>query len=109
MARRIVVLVFILNIALVELVSAENDASPASSPRGFPMPGNDHDAIGNTGDDEGAPSSGPGGPDDVVEGPIGNEGKSPVAEPPSSSATTRGVFSVAGGRISLAVVGYLVF
>ncbi|KAK8643489.1 hypothetical protein V6N13_012785, partial [Hibiscus sabdariffa] len=88
-------------------ISAENNASPASSPRGFPMPGHNHDAIGNTDDEEGAPSRGPVGPGDVVEGPIGNEGNSPVAQPPSSCATTRGVFSAAGGGISLVVVWLL--
>ncbi|KAK8643490.1 hypothetical protein V6N13_012785 [Hibiscus sabdariffa] len=71
------------------------------------MPGHNHDAIGNTDDEEGAPSRGPVGPGDVVEGPIGNEGNSPVAQPPSSCATTRGVFSAAGGGISLVVVWLL--
>ncbi|KAK8647560.1 hypothetical protein V6N13_121293 [Hibiscus sabdariffa] len=40
-------------------------------------------AIGNIDDDEGASSRGPVGPGDVEE-PIGSEGNSPVAQPPSS-------------------------
>ncbi|KAK8986724.1 hypothetical protein V6N11_010274 [Hibiscus sabdariffa] len=41
-------------------------------------------AIGNIDDDEGASSRGPVGPGDVEE-PIGSEGNSPVAQPPSSN------------------------
>ncbi|KAK8490110.1 hypothetical protein V6N12_008203 [Hibiscus sabdariffa] len=43
-------------------------------------------AIGNIDDDEGASSRGPVGPGDVEE-PIGSEGNSPVAQPPSSKKT----------------------
>ncbi|XWS34679.1 hypothetical protein CRYUN_Cryun21dG0058100 [Craigia yunnanensis] len=119
MARQIVVLALVL-IALVGLVSADNDASalkssstaPSSGSQGgaeaVATSGND-DAIGNT-DEAGAPTTSTGDEGAAVEGPIGSEdaanSAAPAAQPPTSGATTLGVSAVAGAAV---IAGYFVF
>ncbi|XWS22705.1 hypothetical protein CRYUN_Cryun29cG0058900 [Craigia yunnanensis] len=124
MAHQMVVLALVL-IALVGLVSADNDAPSKAAPKKSDIapssdsqggaeasaaPGND-DAIGNT-DEAGAPTNSTGSGDDgtAVEGPIGSEdaanSATAAAQPPTSGATTLGVSSLAGAA---AVAGYFVF
>ena len=120
MARQIVVLALVL-IALVGLVSADNDASALkSSSTAAPSPGSqggaeavapsgNDDAIGNT-DEAGAPTNSTGDEGAAVEGSIGSDdaanSAAPAAQPPTSGATTIGVSAVAGAAV---IAGYFFF